>query len=60
MKEQRALQGWWMALEIYSPATTPLRRIEALGKTQPDCLEMLAARGLDPRQFELLLLKPPF
>ena len=29
VKEQRELRGWWIALELYSPATTPLRRIEA-------------------------------
>lgn len=58
--EQRALQGWWMALEIYSPATTPLRRIEALGRTPAECVEMLSSRGLDPRQFELVRMKPPF
>lgn len=58
--EQRALQGWWMALEIYSPATTPLRRIEALGRSAGECREMLVARGLDPMNFEYMPLRAPF
>ena len=30
LEEQQALTGKFIALEIYSPATLPLRRIEAL------------------------------
>jgi hypothetical protein len=55
-----ALHGAWAAVELYSPATTPLRRIMAMGATPADCLEHLAARGLDPRQHEVLMLRRPF
>lgn len=58
--EQQALAGRWIALEVYSPATLPLRRIEALGETPAECLAQLAARGLDPRHFELTVVKPPY
>ena len=60
VKEQRELRGWWIALELYSPATTPLRRIEALGRTRTECIEMLTARGLDARHFELVPIESPF
>lgn len=57
--ELNALHGRWAAVEIYSPATTPLRRIQALGATPAACYEQLAARGLDPRNHELILLRRP-
>mgnify|MGYP000923191876 CR=1 FL=1 len=58
--ELRALHGLWAAVELYSPATTPLRRIEALGPTPAACLDQLAARGLDPRGYELIVLRKPY
>jgi len=57
-EEQQALAGKFIALEIYSPATLPLRRIEALGDSVEECIKQLAARGLDPKQFEFTRLKP--
>ena len=57
-REVALLAGQWIALEIYTPATLPLRRIEALGGSAEECLRQLAERGLDPRQFEFVLLKP--
>lgn len=58
--EACALAGWFAAIEIYSEKTRPLRRIEAIGEEPEDCLKSLAARGLDPRRFELVRLKAPF
>lgn len=40
--------------------SAPERRIEALCDEPEDCLKQLAARGLDPRRFELVRLKAPF
>jgi hypothetical protein len=58
LKESLALAGRWMALEIYTPATLPLRRIEALGDSADECIRQLRERGLDPRRFEYLPVKP--
>jgi hypothetical protein len=58
--ERQAAAGKWIALEIYTPKTLPLRRIEALGETVQDCIRQLAARGLDPRSFEYQLILPAY
>jgi hypothetical protein len=58
--ELRALHGQWVAVELYSPATTPLRRIKAIAATPAACLDQLAALGLDPRQHEVLMLRKPY
>ena len=58
--ERLALAGKYIALEIYSPDTTPLRRIEAIGDSVPECIRMLKSRGLDPEQFEFTRLAPPY
>jgi len=50
--ERLALAGKYIALEIYSPETLPLRRIEAVGDTLAECLRNLKSRGLDARRFE--------
>lgn len=55
--ERSALAGRYVALEIYSPATIPLRRIEALGDSLAECVRALRARGLDPSHFEYTRLK---
>ena len=60
LEEQRVLAGKYIALEIYSPETTPLRRIEAIGDSIEDCFRQLLARGLDPKHFEFSRLKPAF
>jgi hypothetical protein len=57
-EEQQALAGKFIALEIYSPETTPLRRIEAIGGSVEECIRQLATRGLDPKNFEFQRLKP--
>jgi hypothetical protein len=58
--ERNALVGKWIALEIYTPETLPLRTIEAIGDCAEDCISQLSARGLEPRKFEFHLLKPAY
>jgi hypothetical protein len=60
LAERLALAGKFVALEIYSPETTPLRRIEAIGDSAAECVRTLRSRGLDPRQFEFLRLARPY
>lgn len=60
LAESIQLAGQFVALELYSPATTPLRRIEAIGDSPEDCIQDLTKRGLDPRRYEFSRLKPPF
>ena len=60
LREAIDLAGQFVALELYSPATTPLRLIQAIGESPEDCIRQLAARGLDPRRYEFTRLKPPF
>ena len=60
LEERRALLGSWIAMEIYSPETLPLRRIEALGTSVQECIAMLRRRGLDPLKFEFTPINPPY
>jgi hypothetical protein len=60
LDERWALAGSYIAMEIYSPETLPLRRIEAIGQGIPECVAMLRRRGLDPSRFEYTSLKPPY
>jgi hypothetical protein len=58
--ERFELSGKFMALEVYTPKTIPLRRIEAIADTAAECVRQLADRGLDPRQFEFVRITPPY
>lgn len=58
--ERRELAGKWIAIEIYSTKTLPLRRIEAIGDSAEDCMRQLSARGLDPHKFEFTPLTPAY
>jgi hypothetical protein len=60
LEERTALARKMIALEIYSPATLPLRRIEAIGDSIDACIRMLRERGLDPRRFEYSALGPAY
>ena len=60
LEERMALAGKFIALEVYSPDTLPLRRIEAIGNSMEDCVRMLQSRGLDPRKFEYSVLTWPY
>jgi hypothetical protein len=52
LQERKHIAGKWVALEVYSPRTLPLRRIEAVGDSVADCMRMLRQRGQEPTQFE--------
>ncbi len=60
LDQRHALANKWIAWQVYTPQTLPLRRIEAVGETQMECIQQLAARGLDPRECELEFSKPPY
>ena len=60
LEERFALAGKFIALEVYTPETLPLRRIEAVGGSMEECVRMLQGRGLDPRQFEFTVLSRPY
>ena len=60
LTERLALAGKYVALEIYSPETIPLRRIEAIGDSLTECLRSLKSRGLDPLNFEFTRLAPSY
>lgn len=60
LEERHALVGKFIALEIYTPQTLPLRQIEAIGDSAAECIEQLQARGLDPLRFEFVRLGPPY
>ena len=60
LEERRALAGIWIALEICTPKTLPIREIQAAGASVADCVQMLRRRNLDPFQFEFTPLKPPY
>ena len=60
LEERLALSGKMIALEIYSPATLPLRRIEAIADSAGECIAQLRARGLDPETFEFSRLPAPY
>jgi hypothetical protein len=60
LEERFALAGKYIALELYSPATLPLRRIEAIGNSAPDCARQLRQRGDDPTGYEYIMLTPPY
>ncbi len=60
IQERRQFAGQWIALEIYSPETLPLREIAAVGPTPAECATQLRARSLDPSGFEYTLIKPAF
>ena len=58
-EERTALAGLFIAVEIYSTRTLPLRTIEAVGASAQDCIRQLSARGLDPRRFEFIGVSAP-
>jgi hypothetical protein len=60
LADRRAITGKWIALEIYSPLTLPLRVIEAIGDSAAECMRQVKERGLDPRNFEYVPLDPPY
>jgi hypothetical protein len=57
LRETRTLSGHWVAVEVYTPATCPLRRIKALGDSVADCFRQLTSLGLDPREYEVFAIQ---
>lgn len=60
LRQRTKLTGKWIALEIYTPETLPLRIIEALGHSAQDCIRQLRERNLDPTHYEFALVPPPY
>jgi hypothetical protein len=60
IEERAASAGKFAALEIYTPQTLPVRRIEAIGDSAVECLLQLQSRGLDPSQFEFIRMKTAY
>jgi hypothetical protein len=58
LTEREKLAGKWIALELYTPTTLPLRVIEALGESPAVCVRQLAARGLKPTNYEFVPILP--
>ena len=59
LEESLALAGKFVAIEMYSPEKTPLKRIEAIGGSAAECIRQLGNRGLDPALFEFTRLLWP-
>jgi hypothetical protein len=60
LEERTALAGKYVAMEMYTPEATPLRRIEAIGDSIEACVRMLKERGLDAGRFEFTRLAWPY
>jgi len=60
LAEQITHCGRWVALEIYTPQTLPLRTIEAEGGSAAECIAQLTSRGLDPGHYEFQVLHLPY
>jgi hypothetical protein len=60
LEERNALVGKYIALELYTPDTLPLKRIQAIGDSTDECVRQLTGRGLDPHHFEFIRLTPPY
>lgn len=58
--ELMALAGKIVAIEVYTPETTPIRTIQAIGDSAEECVAQLTASGADPRRFEFTMLKAPY
>ena len=60
LAERWRVAGSWVALELYTPQTVPLRIIEAIGPSPRVCAEQLRERGLNPTHYEFLACAPPY
>jgi hypothetical protein len=52
--------GVWVAVELYTPQSMPLRQIAAVGASAEECMAELSASGLDPTHFEFVPLAQPY
>lgn len=60
LKERMALAGKWIALELYTPETLPLKVIDAIGDSAAECIRQLEARGQNPRGYEFSIFPKAF
>ncbi len=60
LSDRWKFSGVWVALEVYTPQTLPLRIIEAAGASAPECIQQLISRGLDASRFEFVPLAQPY
>jgi hypothetical protein len=60
LAERWHIAGSWVALEMYSPRTLPLRTIEAVGASPQACADQLRERGLNPASFEFYACPQPY
>jgi hypothetical protein len=60
LAERWHIAGSWVALELYTPQTVPLRIIEAIGPTARACTDQLRARGLNPGHYEFCACPQPY
>lgn len=58
--ERAALEGKYVAFEIYTPKNLARRIIEAIGDSVAECARQLKERGLDPAAFEFDRLGSPY
>ena len=58
--ERREFAGKWIAIELYSPKTLPLRRIEAAGETVAACVRQLRDKQMTPTHFEYQQIHPAY
>ncbi len=54
------LAGKWIALEMYTPETLPLRTIAAIGSSSAECIRQLREQGLEPAKYEYSRLEPAY
>ena len=60
LAERWRIAGAWVALELYTPETVPLRIIEAIGPSAQACAEQLRGRGLNPTHYEFWACPQPY
>ena len=60
LEERLEFAGKFVAFEIYTPKTLPLRTIEAIGDSLAACIQTLRQRGLDPKRYEFRILPRPY
>jgi hypothetical protein len=59
LSEQLLLHNHWIALELYTPETLPLRAIAAVGNTVDECASQLTESGKNAAQHEYWLYEAP-
>lgn len=60
LSDRSKLTGSWIAIELYSPESLPLRVIAAVGHDARDCARALMQKGLDPARYYYEPVSPIF